>query len=136
MTIAAIKAFQVDANDIIVKDDNGNFSAGTASLVNVSETHIEMTTDDIDLSLGGFFTKTVTGATTFTVSGVLPTGNSNVFILELINGGTAVITWWSGVVWGDGLAPTLTADGMDVLEFYTHDAGITWVGLILEKDVK
>ena len=64
------------------------------------------------------------------------TGVSQSLILDLTNGGAAAITWWSGVKWVAGTAPTLTAAGRDVLGFFTHDGGTTWTGLVLGKDVK
>jgi hypothetical protein len=56
-------------------------------------------------------------------------------MLSLTNGGSN-ITWWSGVQWPGGVAPTLTASGVDVLGFYTRDGGTTWTGLILGRNVK
>jgi hypothetical protein len=90
----------------------------------------------IDVSLGGLFYKTISGATTFTVSNVPSSGAVASFILSLTNGGSATITWWSGMRWPGGVAPTLTASGMDVLGFYTRDGGTTWTGLVLGRDVK
>jgi hypothetical protein len=58
------------------------------------------------------------------------------FVLDLTNGGSSTITWWSGVKWASGIAPTLTVSGRDVLGFFTHDGGTTWSGLVLGKDLK
>jgi hypothetical protein len=90
----------------------------------------------IDVSLGGLFYRTISGATTFTVSNVPSSGTVASFMLSLTNGGSAAITWWSGMRWPGGVAPTLTASGMDVLGFYTRDGGTTWTGLVLGRDVK
>jgi hypothetical protein len=90
----------------------------------------------IDLSLGSMFTKTVSGAVTLAVSNVPTTGTSIGFILDLTNGGSSVVTWWSGMKWTAGVAPVLTAAGRDVLAFFTHDGGTTWTGLVLGLDVK
>ena len=90
----------------------------------------------IDVSLGGLFYCTISGATTFTVSNVPSSGSVASFMLSLTNGGSATITWWSGMRWPGGVAPTLTASGMDVLGFYTRDGGTTWTGLVLGRDVK
>lgn len=100
------------------------------------ETRTTMAANDIDLSTGSYFTKTISGTTTLTVSNVPVTGNGASFILDLTNGGSATITWWSGVKWAGGTAPTLTTSGRDSLGFYTHDGGTTWTGLILGKDIK
>jgi len=90
----------------------------------------------IDVSLGGLFYRTISGATTFTVSNVPSSGAVASFMLSLTNGGSATITWWSGMRWPSGVAPTLTASGMDVLGFYTRDGGTSWTGLVLGRDVK
>jgi hypothetical protein len=91
---------------------------------------------NIDLNAGNFFTKTISGATTLTVSNIVAAGNTNSFILELTNAGSAAITWFSGVKWTGGTAPALTASGVDILGFYTHDGGTTWRGMLLSKDNK
>ena len=67
---------------------------------------------------------------------VPPAGTVASFVLELTQGGTHTVGWWSGVKWVGGMAPTLTAVGRDVLAFYSHDAGVSWTGLVLGKDVK
>lgn len=82
----------------------------------------------------GLFTKTITGPTTLSVSAVPASPVVTSFILELTDGGTGV-TFWPGIKWPGGTAPTLTASGRDVIGFYTHDGGASWVGLILGKDV-
>lgn len=100
------------------------------------ETRSAISASAIDLSLGNFFTKTIAAATTFTVSNVPVAGTAASFILDLTNGGAFTVTWWTGVKWTSGVAPTLTASGRDVLGFFTHDGGTTWTGLVLGKDVK
>lgn len=90
----------------------------------------------LDLNLGNVYTATITGNTTFAVSNPPASGSSVSFNLELTNAGAYTITWWTGVKWTGGTAPTLTASGRDVLAFFTHDGGTTWSGFILGKDVK
>ena len=97
----------------------------------LKETKVAMGANDIDLSAGNYFTKTISTTTTLTVSNTASSGTSNTFILDLTNGGAAAITWWSGVKWVAGTAPTLTAAGRDTLGFFTHDGGTTWTGLVL-----
>ena len=102
----------------------------------LKEAKVSMGANDVNLNSGNFFTKTISGATTFTVSNVPSTGTAASFILDLTNGGAGTITWWSGVKWAGGTAPTLTASGRDSLGFFTHDGGTTWSGLVLGKDIK
>ena len=118
---------------------NGVYTTGstmTGALTALAETKVAMAANDIDLSAGNLFTKTIAGATTLTVSNWLSSGNANSFILELTDGGSAAITWFSGVKWAGGTAPTLTAAGVDILGFYSHDGGTTVRGILLSKDSK
>ena len=135
------------SNRLII-DTNGNVGISTPSpaykldvggvtrSTQVLETRVAMAANNIDLSAGGYFTKTISAATTLTVSNVPSSGTGVSFILDLTNGGSSAITWWSGVKWAGGTSPTLTASGRDVLGFFTHDGGVTWTGLVLGKDVK
>ena len=106
------------------------------TLTGLVETKVAMAANAIDLALGNFFTKTLSAATTFTVSNVPTTGNAASFILELTNAGSQTITWWTGVKWAGGSAPTLTTTGKDALAFYTHDGGTIWNAVVLGKDIR
>lgn len=88
----------------------------------------------IDASTGNYFTKTVSGALTWTISNV-PAGTQTYgFILELTNGGTGTQTWFSGTRWPSGVAPTLVSSGTDILVFITRDGGTTWRGNLVQGD--
>jgi len=100
------------------------------------ETKVSMPANNFDLNTANYFTKTISTTTTFTVSNVPSSGTSIAFILDATNAGSAAITWFSGVKWAGGTAPALTASGRDILGFFTHDAGTTWNGLLLAKDIK
>ena len=125
-------------NNFINLNNELSAKANTASptLTGVRETREAMSTNNIDLNAGNYFTKTISEATTLTVSNVPAAGTAASFILDLTNGGSATITWWAGVKWKSGAPPTLTASGRDVLAFFTHDGGTTWTGLVVAKDVK
>ena len=90
---------------------------------------------EIDCSAGNYFTKTAASDLTWTISNV-PTTGAFSLILELTDGGTGTQTWFSGVKWPGGTAPTLVASGVDVLGFITDDGGTTWRGVQLMKDSK
>ncbi len=96
---------------------------------------VALTGTAINPADGGLFTKTISAPTTFSVSAVPASPVVTSFILELTNGGSASVGFWPGIKWPGGAAPTLTASGRDVLGFYTHDGGASWVGLVLGKDV-
>jgi hypothetical protein len=93
-------------------------------------------TRTINLANGNYFTNTVTGASTIAVSNVAASGTVSSFILELVNGGSAAITWFSGVTWAQGSGPSLTTTGTDIIGFYTNNGGVTWRGLVLALDIK
>ena len=114
--------------------NNGTFVIAKATAY--QETKAAISASNIDLSTANYFSKTISGTTSFTVSNIPTTGTAASFILDLTNGGSATVTWWSGMKWSGGIAPTLTASGRDVLGFFTYDGGTTWSGLVLGKDVK
>ena len=106
------------------------------TITGTKETKVAVSASAIDLATGNYFTKTISGTTTFTVSNIPASGTGISFILDLTNGGSATINWWSGMKWAGGSAPTLTSAGRDALGFFTHDGGTTWSGLVLGKDIK
>lgn len=92
----------------------------------------------IQYKQGNYF-KFTNASTSMTISFLnAPAGNATFFsfILDITNGGSSPITWFTGTKWVGGTAPTLTASGRDVLGFYTSDYGSTYTGLVLGKDVK
>lgn len=111
---------------------------GTQTLTNktltgMRETQVASSANNFNLLSGNYFTHTVSGATTFTVSNTASSGSVSAFVLDLANGGSATVTWWSGIKWADGTPPTLTASGNDLLAFFTYNGGTTWYGLVLSK---
>ena len=103
----------------------------TPTLTGVKETKVAMGANDIDLSAGNYFTYTLSGAQTLTVSNVASSGSVSAFVLEVTNGGSAGLSYFSGVTWAAATAPTLTAAGVDTLAFFTSDGGTTWRGFVL-----
>lgn len=103
----------------------------TPVVTGTKETKVAIAASDIDMSAGNYFTKTISGATTFTVSNVASSGSVSAFVLELTNGGSDTVTWFSGVTWASATPPTLTASGVDTLAFFTYDGGTTWRGFVL-----
>ena len=99
------------------------------------ETAASLAAGAIDLSTGNYFYKTIAANTTFTVSNIPASGTAQAIILELTNAGAYTITYWSGVTFVSGTAPTLTASGRDVLSFYTRDGGTTWSGFVVGKNL-
>jgi len=81
-------------------------------------------------------TKTITGATTFSVTNVPAAGLDYIFRLEIRNGGAYSVAYWANLRWDSGIAPALTVSGLDVLMFSTNDGGANWVGYFVSKDAK
>lgn len=92
----------------------------------------------IDYALGqpDVVSRTVAGAQTWTFSNPPAAGTVSARFLELTNGGTGAQTWPTSVKWEGGVAPTLTAAGLDILAFYTRDGGVTYRGVLWAKDSK
>ncbi len=117
----------------------GFSTASPASILdvngNVAQNIVAVAASAIDCSAGNYFTKTASGALTWTFTNV-PASRAFAVILELTNGGTGTQTWPAAVKWPGGTAPTLTASGVDVLGFITDDGGTTWRGVALMIDSK
>lgn len=108
----------------------------TGAILDASKSTVNtVSASAIDCAVGSYFIKTASGALTWTVSNV-PASGAFSFLLELTNGGTGTQTWFSGIKWPGGTAPTLTTSGVDVLGFITDDGGTTWRGVQLMKDSK
>lgn len=107
---------------------SGGAMAG--AITGLKETAASVGASALDLATANVFYKTISGVTTFTLSNVAATGTVSEFILELTNGGAFAVTWWSGIKWVAGTAPTLTASGLDTIFFYTRDGGTTWRGYV------
>lgn len=114
----------------------GTVTTATADLLgSVRQNIVAVAASEVDCSTGNYFIKTASGALTWTVTNV-PASRAYSFLLELTNGGTGAQTWFSGIKWPGGTAPTLTASGVDMLGFITDDGGTTWRGVQLMKDSK
>lgn len=131
-------AINLTDEKLFVKNAGGTVKviASGNTITGLKEIKTAVSASNIDLSTGNYFTKTISGTTTFTVSNVPNSGTAASFILDLTNGGSATVNWWSGVKWPAGVAPTLTSSGRDTLGFFTYDGGTTWSGFVIGLDVK
>lgn len=82
---------------------------------------------NIDCAAGNYFIKTVSGNITFTVSNV-PASRAYAFTMEVTHT-SGTITWFSGVQWPNGNAPTLTTGKVHLISFATDNSGTTWRGV-------
>ena len=79
----------------------------------------------IDCSLGNYFTKTITGATTFAFSNV-PTYCVYIMTVEVTCNGSNSIAWPAAVKFPADTAPTLTDGKTQLFTFITDDGGTRW----------
>ena len=88
-----------------------------------------MGANSVNCSTGNFFTKTITGATTFTFDSV-PTGVYS-FTMEVTLNGSNAITWPASVKWNGDTAPTITDGKTQLFMFITNNGGTRWRGSAL-----
>jgi hypothetical protein len=124
---STVQAYDADT----AKLDVAQTFTAAQTMTALKETKVAMGANDIDLSAGNYFTYTLSGAQTLTVSNVASSGSVAAFVIDITNGGSAALTFFSGVTWNAATAPTLTASGVDTLAFFTYDGGTTWRGFVL-----
>lgn len=122
-------AISVDSSQVVTFANP--LTLNTPTINGLKETRVAIAASNIDLSAGNYFTKTISATTTFTVSNVASSGTVSAFVLELTNGGSNTVSYFSGVTWAGGIAPVLSVSGVDVLAFFTTDGGTTWRGFVL-----
>ena len=85
---------------------------------------------DIDLSTGNYFTKTISGNSTFTFSNPPASGTVGSFTLELTHT-SGTVAWPSSVKFNSDTAPTLTTGKTHLFFFVTDDGGTRYRGAAL-----
>ena len=83
---------------------------------------------EIDLSTGNYFTKTISGNSTFTFANPPASGTVGSFTLKIVHS-SGTITWPSSVKFPSDTAPTLTAGKTHVFVFQTVDGGSRYQGI-------
>lgn len=89
-----------------------------------AQTVVAVAALNIDCSTGNYFTKTINGNSTFTVSNV-PASRAYSFTLELTHT-SGTVTWFSGVEWPGGTASSLTTGKTHLFMFVTDNGGTRW----------
>ena len=85
---------------------------------------------DLDLRTSNYFTKTISGNSTFTFSNPAASGTVTTFTLELTHS-SGTVTWPSSVKWNGDTAPTLTTGKTHLFMFVTDDGGSRYRGSAL-----
>ena len=117
----------VTAGGINVTAGVSTFSGGTKITGSQTSNISAMGANAVDCSAGNYFTKTITGATTFTFDNV-PTGVAYTFTMEVTLNGSNAITWPGTVKWPADTAPSITDGKTQLFVFLTDDGGTRWRG--------
>lgn len=125
----AATKYYVD-NNAGVPASGGSFTGTVDFDGNVTQDVQTVSALNIDCSTGNYFTKTISANSTFTVSNVPSSGTAYSFTLELTHT-SGTVTWWTGLEWPGGTAPTLTAGKTHLFVFVTDDGGTRWRGASL-----
>jgi hypothetical protein len=83
-----------------------------------------------------YYATCATAVSSWAITGLPSSGTIASWTVELTNGGLFAQTWFANTKWDGGTIPTLTASGVDILTFYTRDAGTTIRGFVAAKDSK
>ena len=84
----------------------------------------------LDLSTGNYFTKTISGNSTFTFVNPAASGTVTAFTLELTHS-SGTVAWPSSVKFNNDTAPTLTTGKTHLFMFVTDDGGTRYRGSAL-----
>ena len=106
-------------------------TSSNSSMSAQSSKVVAMGANSVDCRLGNYFTKTITGATTFTFDNVPTSGVAFGFTMEVTLNGSNAITWPATVKWNADTAPTLTDGKTQLFMFITDDGGTRWRGSAL-----
>ena len=111
-------------------DDSLKFattSGGVKVTGGYTENIVAVSGTAVDCSTASYFTKTITGATTFTFTNV-PSGVAYAFTFEVTLNGSNAITWPGTVKWPADTAPTITDGKTQMFVFITDNGGSRWRG--------
>jgi len=105
-------------------------SAGSKFTGGVSQVATAAAALDLDLNTSNYFTKTISGNSTFTFSNPAASGTVSAFTLELTHS-SGTVTWPGTVKWNADTAPTLTTGKTHLFMFVTDDNGSRYRGSAL-----
>ena len=100
---------------------NSSMSAESANVTS-------MGANSVDCRLGNYFTKTISGATTFTFDNPPSSGVAFGFVMEVTLNGSNAITWPGTVKWPADTAPAITDGKTQMFVFITDNGGTRWRG--------
>ena len=124
--VTARTGVRVNAGGIIVTAGISTIGAGVSVTGPYKENITAMGALEVNCSTGNYFTKTISGNSTFTFANV-PTGCAYAFTLELTHG-SGTVTWPASVKFPADTAPTLTAGKTHLFMFITDTGGTRFRG--------
>ncbi len=124
--VTARTGVRVNAGGIIVTAGISTIGAGVSVTGPYKENITAMGALEVDCSTGNYFTKTISGNSTFTFANV-PTGCAYAFTLELTHS-SGTVTWPASVKFPADTAPTLTTGKTHLFMFITDDGGTRFRG--------
>jgi len=95
-------------------------------------------TTTINLATAQVYTATITASNTitFAFSNAPSAGQSQIVLLRLTNGGSGTVNWPAGTKFSFGVAPILTASGVDMLGIFYDVTTTTYMVFVIGTDVK
>ena len=105
-------------------------SAGTKFTGGIAQVATAAGALELDLNTSNYFTKTISGNSTFTFANPAASGQVTAFTLELTHS-SGTVTWPSSVKWNADTAPTLTTGKTHLFMFVTDDGGTRYRGSAL-----
>ena len=124
--VTARTGVRVNAGGIIVTAGISTIGAGVSVTGPYKENITAMGALEVNCSTGNYFTKTISGNSTFTFANV-PTGCAYAFTLELTHS-SGTVTWPASVKFPADTAPTLTTGKTHLFMFITDDGGTRFRG--------
>ena len=124
--VTARTGVRVNAGGIVVTAGISTIGAGVSVTGPYKENITAMAALEVDCSTGNYFTKTISGNSTFTFANV-PTGCAYAFTLELTHS-SGTVTWPASVKFPADTAPTLTTGKTHLFMFITDDGGTRFRG--------
>ena len=124
--VTARTGVRVNAGGIVVTAGISTLGAGVSLTGPYKENITAMGALEIDCSAGNYFTKTISGNSTFTFANV-PTGCAYAFTLELTHT-SGTVTWPASVKFPADTAPTLTTGKTHLFMFITDTGGTRFRG--------
>lgn len=89
---------------------------------------------NVDVSTASIQTVQIIGTTDLSFINWPQTSTS--ITLEVVDGGSFILSWSEVIAWSNGIEPTMTVTGKDIIEMYTTNSGISVNAFLSGADVK